>query len=362
MRLILLIHMAALLLILLPADGIASVEELSFGSCHIERKLRQHVKCSLKENFVVPLTFNVEAWSAFVGFPPKCDSQHLESAQLLVVGNPNLKGHVVPESSWLKREVLFTYFRTTDCSSPNTLSIEANYSANLYTRELVSGEPPMPAMLLSEIERQQALGTSELLDFNAPQFQTWLANNDLRKRPGEDEIWFALRAFKKIRAEHEYEYIEKQARTISNLTTRKGIDCGGACGLLVGTLRANQIPARCLIGKWAQSSDNSNDGIQLAQSHVKAEFYASKIGWIPVEMSGAVERKELPPLNYFGRDDGNFLTLQIDPDMLLDTEMFGTKTIHFLQNAAIWFRGRGRNYNPYKRTRTWIVECNPLSP
>jgi len=48
-------------------------------------------------------------------------------------------------------------------------------------------------------------------------------------------------------------------------------DCGGLATLYVSILRANGIPARCLTGR----------SIDPNTPHVKMDFYAEGVGWVP---------------------------------------------------------------------------------
>jgi transglutaminase-like putative cysteine protease len=82
--------------------------------------------------------------------------------------------------------------------------------------------------------------------------------------------------------------------------------------------------------------------VQYYQQHVKAEFYAEQIGWVPVDLSSAVERDRSPTeLEYFGRDQGNFLTIHIDPLVQVDTLHFGRQTFTWLQGVHYYASGKG---------------------
>jgi hypothetical protein len=89
---------------------------------------------------------------------------------------------------------------------------------------------------------------------------------------------------------------------------------------------------------------SSSRKLLVGQCHVKSEFYATNIGWIPVEMSAATEDKLSNPARYFGVDAGNFLTLHVDPDLVIDSLWFGVRRrsvtdpnrAHNLQKIDCW--------------------------
>ena len=104
------------------------------------------------------------------------------------------------------------------------------------------------------------------------------------------------------------------------------------------------MPARVLAGRWAKSSKPGAivGDVQYYQQHVKAEFYAERIGWVPVDLSSAVEHDHSPAgLQYFGRDQGNFLTIHIDPLVQVDTLHFGRQTFTWLQGVHYYASGKG---------------------
>src|SRR5207244_13017163 len=90
-------------------------------------------------------------------------------------------------------------------------------------------------------------------------------------------------------------------------------DCGGLSVLFVTILRGNDIPARTLVGRWAQSSkakDIVGDS-PYYQTHVKAEFFAEGIGWVPADPASALSEKQGDRMRCLGRDPGNFLTMPV---------------------------------------------------
>ena len=123
-------------------------------------------------------------------------------------------------------------------------------------------------------------------------------------------------------------------------------------------MRASKIPARVLIGHWAKSEDPNppSQGHVAHKCHAKGEFYAQDIGWVPVDLSGAVEFDKTPEgLRFFGHEKGDFLTLQLDHDVRYDSGLFGVKEVRRLQNARYHVKGSG-DFKNVKIDHNWQVE------
>jgi transglutaminase-like putative cysteine protease len=138
-------------------------------------------------------------------------------------------------------------------------------------------------------------------------------------------------------------------------------DCGGLSVLFATVLRSQGVPTRTLVGRWANSA-KANDKvgeIEYFQEHVKAEFFANGVGWVPVDVSAAVVHDKTPAkLGYFGIDRGDFLTMHFDSDLAVDTLHFGVRTINLLQGVCYWARGAGTFKDAVQR-ENWEVEVLP---
>ncbi len=127
--------------------------------------------------------------------------------------------------------------------------------------------------------------------------------------------------------------------------------------LLVSALRANRVPARALCGRWAKSAAGNDPMMGM---HVKTEFWAEGIGWIPCDLSSAVQfDRDGNTLRYFGDDPGDILVQHTDTDLRFDTVYFGEQGRAFVQRAAYWVRGTGASALSQER-ETWQVEDLPL--
>jgi transglutaminase-like putative cysteine protease len=258
------------------------------------------------------------------------------------------KSELSPE----KRLLMLTRVFAIQSPQYRELNLKTVYMLNLYTKSLVEG-PAKPEPDLSSDDSSRYLAGTKTLDIKSPAFQQWLSQYKLRRYMNESDLEFAWRAYLEIRRQGSYFFDPKQDRRISMTCTDAKTDCGGLSSLFAGTMRANLIPARLLVGRWLKE-DGKSDGESpgLGQVHVKSEFFAHGIGWVPVDMSLAVSEKTADPLKFFGKFDGNFVTLHIDPDLVLDSIYFGTSEIPWMQSPLYWVTGGG-NLDGVKTETTW---------
>jgi transglutaminase-like putative cysteine protease len=94
----------------------------------------------------------------------------------------------------------------------------------------------------------------------------------------------------------------------------------------IGMMRADGIPARFDIGFPVPENKDKGD---IPGYHCWAEFYASKIGWIPVDISEAWKAKE--KRNYFfGSVDANRLQFSTGRDIVLSPKQDGPALNYFV--------------------------------
>jgi transglutaminase-like putative cysteine protease len=94
----------------------------------------------------------------------------------------------------------------------------------------------------------------------------------------------------------------------------------------IGMLRADRIPARFDIG--FPLPENKDRG-EIAGYHCWAEFYASKTGWIPVDISEAWKAKEKEDY-FFGSVDANRVQLSTGRDIVLSPKQDGPAINYFV--------------------------------
>ena len=184
----------------------------------------------------------------------------------------------------------------------------------------------------------------------------WLREQQLMHRTGESDLDFARRAFLTIRHAYHYHYAEEMDRHASFVCQQTAADCGGMSILYVATLRAGGIPARVLFGRWAKSAKAGAtlDRASYHQQHIKSEFFAEGIGWVPTDLPRRHRRQDTQGLHFFGNDGGDFLTVHVDPDLEFDSGLFGTRTLPYLQSFHYYARGSGK-FNNLKCDINWQV-------
>ena len=96
--------------------------------------------------------------------------------------------------------------------------------------------------------------------------------------------------------------------------------------------------------------------VEFYQQHVKAEFFATGIGWVPADPASAVLwDKSSDGLTFFGHDPGDFIVFHLDGDLLINTIHFGKQPVQYLQGTAFWVKGTG-SVEGYKIETQWEVK------
>lgn len=325
-----------------------------YKECHLESGPAKPVTAIMKFNVSAP-SLKALQWIVFNPAPPELPQQKLSDVKIRI-DNSTSAAQYIKELSPERRYLLRSLVPATNEKLFKNINMRTTYLLSCSGRELKAGAPKVPPEPLTDAARKMYTAPSETVNFNSPEFRAWLQANHLVKTTGERDIEFAWRVFSRIRKQYSYNYDSKQDRHISVLCGKDSTDCGGLSWLLVGALRANGIPARSLIGRWLKKDaepDSANNG--FGQCHVKSEFYANGIGWVPMEMSGAVSSKTADPMTFFGKVDSNFVVLHTDTDLMLDTVWFGISTQRNLQQPAFWVTGEG-TVNGYTAQITWQTQ------
>jgi transglutaminase-like putative cysteine protease len=294
------------------------------------------------------LTYNVRCdklkakeWIVFAAQAPELSGQRKVESRLEPLGT------VTKDLSPLKRSILFARVPARQKDLESSIPIRIVYQATLRSRtlkRLPKGAAAPKVEPLDDKEREAALIAWGDLDYKSEAFQSWLTEQKLHRGQDETDVDFARRVFRTIRKGFRYEFRSGMDRRAKVVCQSGRSDCGGLSGLFVATLRASDVPARALYGRWAKSSspDDKLGDAPYYQAHVKAEFYADGVGWVPVDLaSGILHDKTNEGLTYFGKDLGDFLTIHIDPGLELDTRTFGRQKVHNLQEPADWATGSG---------------------
>lgn len=265
----------------------------------------------------------------------------------------------VVEKGPLSRRCLLSRISVQKPEQAEGFSASAVYRATLYSRNLkvVRSESARPDAALSVVEKSAYLTATDALDFKSTSFQNWLDAHQLRKRDSQTEIDFARQVYRTIRGHHTYYGGSDQERTVSKICTRKGSSCVGLGMLYTAALRANGVPARTLWGRWAVTArpDSKLNGEYYGNWHTKSEFFAEDVGWVPVDMSGALEDKTGDEYKYFGTDDGHFLVMHVDTDMMFDIDNSGSsRRVPWARDFFFWYKARGSVDNG-RTDETWLV-------
>jgi transglutaminase-like putative cysteine protease len=280
-------------------------------------------------------------WIIFTPRPPDFPGQKIIDAHT-IPGSENTF-----ELSPLKQPVMRARIPVRSTKLTREVRLETRMDAKLYSRQLIhriGKTPEDSAAPLTARDRQLYLRRTTLFDYTSRTFQNWAGSNNLVRAKAEGEVDFARRVFLRIAKNFEYEYLGEQDRKASHVCKAGKSDCGGLAVLFATVLRSQGIPARTLAGRWAVSAkpDEKIGEVKYHQEHVKAEFFAQGVGWVPVDLSSAILHDRSPgKLEYFGKDPGDFLTLHFDNDLALDTLYFGIRSMPLLQRPSYWARGSG---------------------
>ncbi|MBX9685785.1 MAG: transglutaminase-like domain-containing protein [Candidatus Obscuribacterales bacterium] len=331
---------ASLIGALLLSLSAVEAQVFPLKSAHLVSREKCKVSGALSLKLDAP---NLEAleWIYYAPYPPDLpEQQKLSSLEMLVDDKPFAYRSQL-ELSPLHRKVLLARIPCNSLELKKHLYARVHYFLTLNSKELVQGAAKSLATISAE-EKALYLKPTKSLDFDNQDFQSWLSKHNLRKESSEKDIDFAWRTYQKIRRLYQYNYDPLQNRSASNICKCKSSDCGGLSYLFSSILRANGVAARPLIGRWLKKSggaDSADNG--YGQVHVKSEFFADSVGWIPVDMSFGVSNPDGDGMAYFGHFAGDFITFHVDPDVYLDSFWFGKKEFPYLQNPAFWVTGSG---------------------
>ena len=323
----------------------------------IERKPKKRVRALLNYQVHCP-NMVASKWSVCAAIAPNFPGQDQTRTQM--VPQPVESRDQSPESREIVGLVL-----SGQGALVNTLPVSITYEATLFSRVLRPVEPdttPAPVPPLRNSDRANYLASRGDINHASPEFGTWLTREKLRREKTESDIDFAGRVYLRLKMLLQYDYQPLSSRVATHVCKVGKTDCGGHSILFVAVMRASGIPARVLYGRWATSAEpNSTLGkTPYYQWHVKSEFYAREAGWVPVDLSGAVEydKKDPKSLAYFGNDPGDFLTFHFNPNLVIDSGLFGKKPVHNLQYPMWWWTGQG-SAEPKQITEGWQVTTVP---
>lgn len=295
--------------------------------------------------------FTATNWIFVAPIPPDLPSQKVSHVTMRPAGT------AIADLSPLRRPLLRAEAPVRTEAQRHDAAVEVRMDAEIFARRLVTvggkGDSPMfadarigtvPRLAvpsLTAAERRLALRPAGLCDYTNSSFRDWVANNRLTRGAKEGEVDFARRVFVFLVKNLRYEYTgDEQDRSLAHVCAVKKSDCGGMSVMFVAAMRSQGIPARVLVGRCATSATHGPHGD--SQEHVKAEFFAQGVGWVPVDVAVAVNLdKTAEKLDYFGHDKGDHLAFCVDTDVSFDTRDLGVKRVTWFQSACYYATGAG---------------------
>jgi len=313
---------------------------------HMETTSKGRVVATLKVDLKAP-TVHAKEWIIVAPLPPEMASQKLDDFQFFV-GETTTNGERGTELSDLGRPIWTSRVEAAEPNLASSIDFRLQYDLTLRKCRLVEGPPTEAPPPLESREKDHFLRSTPTTDWKSEPVQKWLSLRRLTRKTGESDLAFAYRAFHAVAAKTKYESPTGDRRPSAVCQSGRS-DCGGLSLLLVAALRANGIPARTLWGRWAKSQEGD-----YGQWHVKAEFFADGVGWVPVEVAGAVALPNIEVDNLFGWEEGNFITLHYDTDLLVETFQFGKQPIGWRQGVLYWVFGPG-TLDDFHEVEHWDV-------
>jgi transglutaminase-like putative cysteine protease len=286
--------------------------------------------------------FTASEWIVLAAAAPELPSQQTVSTQL------SLEGKAGSDLSQLKRPIVWAKVAA-GAKQQSRFRYAVTYQATLLQRRLTSRPKRKKSAQVDPLKPEEKkwylAPTAKFYDYDAKPFQAWLDRHGLRIKATEGEVDFARRVFLVIADTCSYEARQDADLQASAVCRAGKSDCCGLSVLFVAALRANGVPARSLVGNWAESARPGQiiGDILFTQQHVRAEFFAAGVGWVPADPSGALRWKgwRWAMLQQgFGSDAGNFLVKQVDFDLVFDSGAFGQQTVVWAWGTA-WPIGQG---------------------
>jgi transglutaminase-like putative cysteine protease len=240
------------------------------------------------------------------------------------------------------------------------MKVVVRTEATLFARHLVplpAGRkaPDVPAP--GEEERKLALAATPRLNHDDDDFQKWLDANKLRRQKQESDVAFARRVFRAMTGTFTYKRpFDHDGKATSTCQAKYG-DCGCLATVFVCALRANDIPARELVGRLVKSA-RPFEAVEYGM-HARAEFFAEGVGWVPADPAFDLGDRSASGSNHFGNDAGDLLVLHFDGDLVVETKLAGKVTLTRLQGVGLWAMGAG-NFDKPERKEDWRVRELPL--
>ena len=323
----------------------------------IEATDRQKVNATITYE-IKTTNFAATRWMIFLPEAPTLPSQ----VKVKTVADPS--GKLLTEKSLLRRPVRYIE-RSEAVPTPGTgITMRLEIEAVLRSRKLVQvkedEKPPVVTPLTAE-ERKYYLARTPRVDYDAKPFREWLEAKKLHRAKEESPLAFAERVVEVIRTDYEYNYDPDEDRRASTVCSAAKTDCAGLSYLFTAAMRTNGVPARFLVGRLARPRERGSDRTKpgFERPHVRVEFYAAGIGWVPADPTYAQAARAKPVSAFVGTDPGDLLVLHVDTDLRLpypDKE----REAQFIQiGPHYWAQGNGK-FDGYFAPSGWELKATPI--
>jgi transglutaminase-like putative cysteine protease len=344
---------AALLLLLAPAVAAAQppTRKLQFAD---EQTIHATIGYEIRTR-----DFAASRWLVYIAEPPELPSQ----TKVKVVCDP--LGKIVAEKSPLARKVRFFDVPVPAPEAGGKIAVKQDITAMLRSRKLVplaEGEKPPAVPPLTAAERKFYTAATKRYDFDKTEFKAWIAAKRLTREKNESPFGYVERVLAVLRSDFAYRYDPNEEKRASVSCSRNATDCGGMTILLVSAMRAHDIPARTIVGRYAKPrrAGTAPGDLDYDQPHVRAEFFAPGIGWVPVEPTMANRNPDKPLTDYIGNDPGDLLVLHVDFDLRLHF-LTNEMSTDLLQIEPIFFAtGRGK-LDAFLGPSKWELKATPIA-
>jgi len=341
--------------IVVALASVANTAELGppfVGPYRLESKPGRRVTAVLEGTVETPDVM-VTDWVFVVPVAPDHGWQKISAQSMTLLDAPSKEITVSEAGEDLAGRALQRLRYSVRKGTRSEVRYEWSLDLSLMDVRLVPGEAQEPPAPLGRKERKRWTAPIGRYDFKQKAYRKFAKEHGLTRKKGERDLDFAWRALDLIGQQFEYAYPPRlPERHACDVIEEGASDCGGLSVLFASIMRANKIPARVPVGRWGIADRDAE-----RQFHVRGESYADGVGWVPIDGSGAVSWKGGVKAA-FGKNAANFVVMHLDPDLTIDTGLFGDQSVTWMQSPAYWVRGSG-SLDSRRHSSVWKVRNRP---
>lgn len=254
----------------------------------------------------------IDRWTAIVPVPPTLGGQQVRKAEVYIPGFPDVRPRRLMDAGPVPQP----YFQADwAASGRDREDIRAQLIVDVVIferslRKKASGEVPFP---LGAARRAYLAATPEIPHEDAG-FRQALREAVMMRGENERDLKFAYRVLELLMDEWILEW-DATANDAPTVFREKSGSSLGMANLYMAILRANNIPARALVGRLIDKQPETSlpyAPFLTARTtfHATIEFYAEGVGWVPVDVGIAMAGTDVN--EYFGRTHGYHLVLHTE--------------------------------------------------